>query len=94
MITVEQAQQWVPEGWTVEEYAGGKNLIALGRPQDVGGGFVTIDCENRFFCSGLAVPHRPWAPLQDMESFKGAGWRERIVRAAVTWLDQAMTSRD
>lgn len=74
------------EGWTYEHLAG-TGCVCIERPQEIGGGYVTIDFKRRIFASGYGVPRTPVVP--DME-YKGRDWKQKIVDDAVRYLETVM----
>lgn len=75
------------EGWTHEQLLD-KHCVAIMRPRELGGGFVTVDFERRIFSCGYGKPREHAGKT----TYTGRGWKHQIVRDAVAHLD-AMTRR-
>lgn len=73
------------EGWTVDYWPTGE-LVSITRPNEIGGGIVTICFAKRVFAGGYGHPHHPASTKQ----YKGRGWMDQIVRDAVDWLEEVM----
>lgn len=74
------------EGWTHERLSDG-NCVCIERPQEIGGGFVTIDFKRRIFATGMGTPR--FAAIDNIE-FKGKDWQRRLIEAAVKHLNDIM----
>jgi len=74
------------EGWTHEHLPDGR-CVCFRRPQDLGGGYVTVDFEARIFNTGAGRPYRPAVG----KSYGGRGWKDAIVRDAIDHLEKIMT---
>ena len=74
------------EGWK-HEYLPDGNCVCIERPQEIGGGFVTIDFKRRIFGTGMAAPR--FAAIGNIE-FKGKDWQQRLIDAAVKHLNDVM----
>lgn len=75
----------VPQGWTAEEVPGSRRQLAIGKPREAGGGFVTVDFERRVFGPGYGgFPSSRYIDIP--MNYAGRGWQQRIVDDAVAWL--------
>jgi hypothetical protein len=74
------------EGWT-HEYMPDGQCVCFCRPQELGGGFVTVDFSARIFNTGYGRPKRP--AIQ--KSYGGRGWKDAIIRDAIDHLEAIMT---
>ena len=76
----------LPDGWTREKSLYGNDTEAIFRPQQIGGGIVSIDYERRNFAGGYGSTHRP----ASTKKYFGRGWREALEADAVAWLESVM----
>lgn len=74
----------LPDGWTVEHRDG---YAVLQHPSTMGG-YVTVDWACRGFRGGNSTAGR----LTSSKTYHGRGWREVLVRDAVTWLSNVYDS--
>jgi hypothetical protein len=74
------------EGWT-HEYLPDGHCVAFARPAEIGGGYVTVDFQNRTWGTGHGRPSRNLATTV----YSGKGWKERIVRDALDHLERVMS---
>jgi hypothetical protein len=73
------------EGWG-HEWLTDKHCVCIMRPQELGGGFVTVDFERRLFGSGYGKPRQGASDA----NYGGKGWKDRIVRDAIDHLERTM----
>jgi hypothetical protein len=74
------------EGWK-HEYMPDGHCVCIERPQEIGGGYVTIDFKRRIFGTGMTIPR--FAAIANLE-FKGKDWQRRLIEAAVKHLNDVM----
>lgn len=84
-------QAWVPQGWVIEEFPRDPDIVVLNRPQDTGGGMVSIDFTKRVFDGGYQMP-RNFPQDVERKKYGGRGWKEQLARDASSWLEKAMTT--
>ena len=75
------------EGWTHDYTPDGK-CICFARPQEIGGGFVTVDFEQRIFSCGYGRPR----VHAGSKTYTGRGWKDQIIRDAIDHLEKVMQS--
>ena len=73
------------EGWKCEQLAD-KHCVCIMRPREIGGGFVTVDFERRIFGTGYGKPRQG----ANTAEYQGKGWKDRIVRDAIDFLERTM----
>jgi hypothetical protein len=74
-------------GWT-HEYTPDGQCICFCRPQELGGGYVTVDFAQRIFACGHGRPHKH----AGSKTYAGRGWKDQIIRDAIDHLEQVMKS--
>lgn len=74
------------EGWKHKVIHNGQ-FIAIERPREIGGGFVTVDVKRRIFSIGYGrVPRH----MGNKTDYTGMGWLDRLVRDAIDHLEKTM----
>ena len=74
------------DGWTVERSNHDKVVFHIKRPNEIGGGWVSINLNTRCFGLGNCLPRRAsWK-----SEYEGRGWKNRLVADAVAALSTAM----
>lgn len=71
----------VPEGFTIEVDGYGRNADVI---HCEGTGYVTVDWEKRCFRAGATT----YGQSLTTKSYKGPGWRQKLVDDAVKWLQE------
>lgn len=75
------------EGWTHEQLQD-CYCVSVIRPQELGGGYVTIDYAQRIYNFGYGRPRQHAGKT----SYAGKGWQDRILRDAIDHLTALMTA--
>jgi hypothetical protein len=83
---VEIIKAELPPRWDAERFLNGDDVVVICQPNDLGGGFATLDLKNRVFCMGQAIPRGIPVPGQ----YYGTGWKKIMARDAVKQLEAVM----
>jgi hypothetical protein len=75
------------EGWT-HEWLQDRQCVCFKRPSEIGGGFVTVDFEQRIFSCGYGKPRQH----AGTKIYAGRGWKDQIIRDAIDHLEKVMQS--
>lgn len=77
------------KGWR-HEWLADRNCVCIMRPREIGGGFVTVDFESRLFSTGYGKPRHGVTAAE----YTGKGWKDRIVRDAISHLERTMSDAE